>query len=172
AAGLFLPQKDKFYRSGFGAAHLDETQMKTAFLRDEITIDADRGLSFVPVRLGVRAIGSIGISGARLSRQTLEAVGGLVAIAVERARAIEQLGETEAERQGERLRWARFVSIPQYSRTPLTSMKAAVTSLLSKDCPPQEQARELLTIIDEECNRLNHLVEEASEMARLEAGEV
>lgn len=172
AAELFLPQKDKFYRSGFGAAHLDEAQMKTAFLRDEITIDAVRGISFVPVRLGVRAIGSIGISGARLSRQTLEAVGSLVAIAVERARAIEQLGETEAERQGERLKSALLDSITHDFRTPLTSMKAAVTSLLSTDCPPQAQTKELLSIIDEECDRLNHLVEEASEMARLEAGEV
>src|SRR5215469_14087933 len=67
AAELFLPQKDKFYRSGFGAAHLDEAQMKSTFLRDELTLDAVRGISFVPVRLGVRAIGSIGISGARLS---------------------------------------------------------------------------------------------------------
>jgi two-component system sensor histidine kinase KdpD len=31
--------------------------------------------------------------------------------------------------------------------------------------------QELLTIIDEECDRLNRLVEEAAEMARLEAGE-
>src|SRR5215472_13262673 len=172
AAELFLPQKDKFYRSGFGAAHLDEAQMKSTFLRDEVTIDAVRGISFVPVRLGVRAIGSIGISGARLSRQTLEAVGSLVAIAVERARAIEQLGETEAERQGERLKSALLDSITHDFRTPLTSMKAAVTSLLSSECPPQTQTKELLSIIDEECDRLNHLVEEAAEMARLEAGEV
>src|SRR5262249_16275732 len=147
-------------------------QMKSAFVRDEISIDADRGIAFVPVRLGVRAIGSIGISGARLSRQTLEAVGGLVAIAVERARAIEQLGGTGAERQGARVKSALLDSMTRDFGTPLTSMKAAVTSLLSKDCPPQEQARELLAIIDEECDRLNHLVEEAAEMARLEAGEV
>ena len=35
AAELFLPQKDKFYRSGFGTSHLDEEKMKTAFLNDE-----------------------------------------------------------------------------------------------------------------------------------------
>src|SRR5712672_932353 len=56
AAELFLPQKDKFYRSGFGAAHLDEERMKTAFLRDEMTIESQQSLYFVPVRLGVRAI--------------------------------------------------------------------------------------------------------------------
>jgi two-component system sensor histidine kinase KdpD len=75
AAELFLPQKDKFYRSGFGASHLDEERMKTAFLRDEMTIEIEQSLYFIPVRLGVRAIGSLGISGARLSRQTLDAVG-------------------------------------------------------------------------------------------------
>src|SRR5438067_380786 len=172
AAELFLPQKEKFYRSGYGAAHLDEERMKTSFLRDEMTIDSQQSVSFVPVRLGVRAIGSLGISGARLSRQTLDAIGSLVAIAIERARAVEQLGQTEAERQGERLKSALLDSVTHDFRTPLTSMKAAVTSLLSSPNPDSAQSRELLTIIDEECDRLNHLVEEAGEMAKLEAGEV
>src|SRR5467141_5012824 len=83
AAELFLPQKDKFYRSGYGASHLDKERMKTAFLRDEMTIESLQRLYFIPVLLGVRAIGSLGISGARLSRQTLDAVGSLVAIAIE-----------------------------------------------------------------------------------------
>src|SRR5712675_136956 len=69
AADLFLPQKDKFYRSGFGAAHLDEEKMKAAFANDEIAIDSTTGVYFIPVRLGVRPIGSFGISGAQLSRQ-------------------------------------------------------------------------------------------------------
>src|ERR1700731_562328 len=172
AAELFLPQKEKFYRSGYGAAHLDEEKMKTAFLRDEMTIESQQSLYFVPVRLGVRAIGSLGVSGARLSRQTLDAVGSLVAIAIERARAVEQLGQTEAERQGERLKSALLDSITHDFRTPLTSMKAAVTSLLSSDPVAPAQNHELLTIINEECDRLNHLVEEAAEMARLEAGDV
>ena len=172
AAELFLPQKDKFYRSGYGASHLDEERMKTAFLRDEMTIEAQQSLYFIPVRLGVRAIGSLGISGARLSRQTLDAVGSLVAIAIERARAVEQLGQTEAERQGERLKSALLDSVTHDFRTPLTSMKAAVTSLLASQKADSAQRNELLSIINEECDRLNHLVEEAAEMARLEAGEI
>src|SRR6266849_6013559 len=172
AAELFLPQKDKFYRSGYGAAHLDEEKMKTAFLRDEITIDSQQSVYFVPVRLGVRAIGSLGISGARLSRQTLDAASSLVAIAIERARAVEQLSQTEAERQGERLKSALLDSVTHDFRTPLTSMKAAVTSLLGSGEIVVPQAHELLSIINEECDRLNHLVEEAAEMARLEAGEI
>jgi two-component system sensor histidine kinase KdpD len=172
ASELFLPQKDKFYRSGFGAAHLDEEKMKTVFLRDEMAIEAQQSLYFIPVRLGVRAIGSLGISGAQLSRQTLDAVGSLVAIAIERARAVEQLSQTEAERQGERLKSALLDSVTHDFRTPLTSMKAAVTSLLASGKADAEQRRELLSIINEECDRFNHLVEEAAEMARLEAGEI
>ena len=171
AAELFLPQKDKFYRSGFGASQLDEERMKTAFLHDEITMEPEKGVYFIPIRMGVRPIGSLGISGSQLSRQTVEAVSTLVAIAIERARAVEQLGQTEAERQGERLKSALLDSITHDFRTPLTSMKAAVSSLLSVGDPGQAQTRELLTIIDEECDRLNRLVEEAGEMAKLEAGE-
>src|SRR6202045_689414 len=82
AAELFLPQKEKFYRSGFGAAHLDEVKTKTAFLNDEVTIDSQTGEYFLPIRLGVRAIGSLGISGPQLSRQSVDAISSLVAIAV------------------------------------------------------------------------------------------
>ena len=172
AAELFLPQKEKFYRSGYGAAHLDEEKMKTAFLRDETLIDTQLGLCFVPVRLGVRPIGSLGISGAQLSRQTLDAIGGLVAIAIERARAVEQLSQTEAERQGERLKSALLDSIAHDFRTPLTSIKVAATTLLAPTSASPAQNRDLLTVINEECDRLNRLVEEASQMSRLEAGEL
>src|SRR5207253_5102277 len=87
-------------------------------------------------------------------------------------RAVEQLGQTEAERQGERLKSALLDSIKHDFRTPLTSMKAAVTGLLTSSNLDSAQARELLTNINEECDRLNHLIEEEGEMAKLEAGEV
>jgi two-component system sensor histidine kinase KdpD len=137
-----------------------------------MTLDTEHNQYFIPVRLGVRPIASLGISGARLSRQSVEAVSTLVAIAIERARAVEQLGQSEADRQGERLKSALLDSITHDFRTPLTSMKAAVTSLLTSPNSDSAQSRELLTVINEECDRLNHLVEEAAEMAKLEAGEV
>src|SRR5207237_897508 len=96
---------------------------------------------FIPVRMGVRPIASLGISGAQLSRQTVEALGRLVAIAIERARAVEQLGQTEAERQGERLKSALLDSITHDFRTPLTSMKAAVTGLLTSSNLGSAQVR-------------------------------
>ena len=171
AAALFLPEKQKFYRSGLGALQLDEERLRNAFTRNELLIDAEGGFCFSPVRLGVRAIGSFGLTGPPLARGTLEALGTLIGIAIERARTIELLGKTEADRQGERLKSALLDSITHDFRTPLTSIKASVTSLLSSVTADPPQRRELLTVIDEECDRLNHLVAEAAEMARLEAGE-
>ena len=172
AASLFLADKQKYYRSGYGTLHLEEEQLRLAYEREEPFVDTARGFCYGPVRLGMKSIGSFGISGAPLTRQTLEAVGTLLGIAIERTRAVEQLSRTEADRQSERLKSALLDSITHNFRTPLTSIKASVTSLLSTRPPQGSQQQELLEIMNEECDRLNKLVEDASEMSRLEAGEI
>jgi two-component system, OmpR family, sensor histidine kinase KdpD len=172
AAALLLAEKQKIYRSGPVIPQLDLETLKTMVIREEPLVDEANSLCFVPVRLGIRPIGSLGISGSTPSRQTLEAIGTLIAVAIERARAIEQLGLTEAAREGERLRTALLDSVTHALRTPLTSIKASVTNLLSNASVTNLQRQELLTIINEETDRLNRLVGEAGEMARLDAGEV
>jgi two-component system, OmpR family, sensor histidine kinase KdpD len=172
AAALFLADKQKVYRSGPVMPRLDTDSLKSVMAREEPVMDTPNSLCFVPVRLGVRAIGSLGISGRTLSLQTLEAIASLVAIAMAHARAVEQLGQTEAARQGEQLRTALLDAVTHALRTPLTSIKASVTNLLSNGGLQQSQRHELLTIINEETDRLNRLVGEAGEMARLDAGEV
>lgn len=172
AAALLLAEKQKVYRSGPVVPHLDLESLKAIVAREEPVIDVANSVSFVPVRLGVRPIGTLGISGTILSRRTLEAIGTLIAIAVERARAVEQLGQTEAAREGERLRTALLDSVTHALRTPLTSIKGAVTNLLSNASLDETQRRDLLTIINEESDRLNRLVGEAAEMSQLDAGNV
>jgi two-component system, OmpR family, sensor histidine kinase KdpD len=171
-AALLLSDKQKVYRSGPVIPRLDIDSLKAIVAREEPVIDIPNSLCFVPVRLGVRPIGSLGISGSTLSRQTLEAIGTLIAVAVERARAIEQLGQTEAMREGERLRTALTESVTHNLRTPLTSIKASVTNLLTNGGLSDAQRQDLLVVINEESDRLNRLVGEAGEMARLDAGEV
>jgi two-component system sensor histidine kinase KdpD len=172
AAVVYIMERDRIYRSPPGDAEISHDDLRTAAARSELAIDRARSRSLAPIRLGVRTIGVLGISGSLLSNETLEAVSGLIAIATERARTVEQLTRTEAARESERLRSALLDSVTHEFRTPLTSIKASVSSLLGETTLAPEQREELLTVIDEESDRLNRLVGEAVEMAQLDAHEV
>ena len=171
-AALYLANRDSVYRSGSDFRELDADQLKAIMARGEPVVDAERHVCYVPVRMGVRSVGSLGLSGVVLGRETLEALGTLIAIAVERVSAIEALGKAEAARQEERLRSALLDSVTHELRTPLTAIKASVTSLLTQSELSEVQRRELFSVINEESDHLNHLIEEAIEMARLDAGEI
>ena len=62
-------------------------------------------------------------------------------------------------------------SVTHELRTPLTAIKGAATTLLGGHVS-EPDGHELLCIIDEEADRLNHLVSEAVEMAQLDAQQV
>jgi two-component system sensor histidine kinase KdpD len=103
------------------------------------------------------------------SAQMAHAIANLIAITIEKARALEDASHAEAARQSELLKSALLDSLAHDIKTPLTSIKAAVTSLLG-NAPGADQ--ELLTIINEEADRLNRLAAEVVEMARIEAGKL
>jgi K+-sensing histidine kinase KdpD len=95
--------------------------------------------------------------------------------------AFERASHAEALRQSERLKSALLDAVTHDLRTPLTSIKASVTTLLDvmkakpSDVSPavlnEEGRLEMLEVINEECDRLNRFIEGLVEMARIEAGE-
>jgi two-component system sensor histidine kinase KdpD len=172
AAAMFLPNRHEVYRTGVDHPELSQDQLESVSGRGELVADEERQLCFVPLRVGVRPVGSLGLEGAVLSRETMEAVGSLVAISIERAGAIETLTRTEATRESEKLRSALLDSVTHEFRTPLTAIKLSVTTLLSPDPIEPEAKQDLLTVINEETDRLNRLVGEAAEMAQLDAQQV
>lgn len=172
AAAMYLPRRKEVYRTGPDHPELNEEQMESVSGRGELVVDQEKQLCFVPLRIGVRPVGSLGLEGAVLSRETLEAVGSLVAISIERAGAVETLTRTEASRESEKLRTALLDSVTHEFRTPLTAIKLSVTTLLSTPQIEADGRKELLTVINEETDRLNHLVGEAAEMAQLDAQQV
>ncbi len=172
AAALYLPEKQAIYRSAIDDPRLDAIHLKSAVAREELEADTGQRTCFVPVRIGTHVIGSFGVSRQALSRQTLEAISALIASAIDRAQAIELVGKVEAARESERLKSVLLDAVTHDFRTPLTSIKGSVTSLLGDVKLNKKQRGELLTVIDEECDRINRLVGEAAEMARLEAGDV
>ena len=155
------------YRSSLDAK-FEESVLRSTLLRGEPVTQG--GVSYVPLRLGMRTVGALGVTGDELSRETLDALGSLAGLAIERARALEALSKNRAEQEHERLRTALLDSVTHEFRTPLTSIKASVTTMLSGASLDDQGRRELLTVIDEETDRLNRLVGEASEMAQLDSG--
>jgi len=169
SAAMYLLSSQAIYRSDPRAEEPSRDDLKNVAGRGDPVIDSQRALSIAPLRLGARLTGAIGVAGTQLSRETLEALGSLVAIAIERVGVIEKLGEAEAAHQSENLRSALLDSVTHELRTPLTGIKAAVTSLLSDYHLDEAQRRDLLTVINEESDRLDRLVGEAAEMAQLDA---
>jgi two-component system sensor histidine kinase KdpD len=96
--------------------------------------------------------------------------------------AFERASQAEALRQSEKLKSALLDAVTHDIRTPLTSIKASVSTLLEEmrvktDGEGQvtldaEERREMLEVIDEESDRLNRFVEGLIELARIEAGEL
>ena len=91
--------------------------------------------------------------------------------------AFEKASETEALRRSEKLKSALLDAVTHDLRTPLTSIKASITTLIdderASDFKLDEESRhDFLSVINEESDRLNRFIEEMVELARIEAGEL
>jgi two-component system sensor histidine kinase KdpD len=167
-AAFYTKSSDETFRWGPENPLISDEQLRVE--RQETLIGAQNGFAIIPVRLGGQALGNLGLAGALPSEAVLNAVAYLVAIGIERARALEEASRAEASRQSEVLKSALLDALAHDFKTPLTSIKAAVTNLLVQKHPDED--RELMTIINEETDRLNQLVAETLEMVRIEAGKL
>jgi two-component system sensor histidine kinase KdpD len=170
SAAVFLDSKQEAYYLDTASQSLFPTdQLRAISQRGEPVLDRDRGIWFMPLRMGVRSMGSIALAGCELSRQSLEALGSLTAIAIERATTVEKLTKAEAARENDRLRSILLDSVTHEFRTPLTAIKASAETLLSGVELGTPERKDLLSVINEESDRLNRLIGEAAEVAQLDA---
>lgn len=96
--------------------------------------------------------------------------------------AFERASHAEALRQSEKLKSALLDAVTHDLRTPLTSIKASITTLLDElrgrteaEQPVEldpESRREMMEVIDEESDRLSRFINGLIELARIEAGEL
>jgi two-component system sensor histidine kinase KdpD len=99
------------------------------------------------------------------------AVAGQIAAALELAELDERVSRAKTEVDASAARAALFSSVTHDLRTPLASIKASVTSLLDHEGRYDERQREeLLGTILQESDRLNRLVGNILDLARLRAG--
>ena len=96
--------------------------------------------------------------------------------------AFERASQAEALKQSERLKSALLDAVTHDLRTPLTSIKASITTLIDEargrmdeDQPialDTESRLEMLEVIDEETDRLSRFIGGLIDLARIEAGEL
>jgi K+-sensing histidine kinase KdpD len=96
--------------------------------------------------------------------------------------SFERSSQAKALKQSERLKTALLDAVTHDLRTPLTAIKASVTTLINDQRSTRnredagrlgdEGRQEMLEVIDEEADRLDQFIEGLMELARIEAGEL
>jgi two-component system sensor histidine kinase KdpD len=171
-AAFFDNQSGEILRVGEELVPLSDAELKEIPLSGQFVQDTSKELIALPVNLGGKPLGSLAVLGAPLSDGARQAVANLVAVALESARHREVASQAELARQSEEFKSMLLDALAHELKTPLTSARAAVTAILSEPALLNPTQRELLTVMDEETQRLTNLVTEVLQMARIEAGKL
>jgi two-component system sensor histidine kinase KdpD len=130
-------------------------------------IGGDEGVSIVPLRHGTKAVGLLAAASPTLDIGTLDAVAGVVAIAIERTQFLAERDAAKLVREKADLANTLLASLSHDLRTPLTAIKVAVENL--RDDLPTEQRREQVALATTELDRLTRLFQDILDMARIDA---
>ena len=135
-----------------------------------VQIGGERGYALVPLRHGTKAVGLLAASSSTLDIGSLDALAGVVAIAIERVQFMTERDAAELVRQKADLAATLLASLSHDLRTPLTAIQAAVENLRGDLTPDQrvEQAR----AASSELHRLTRLFQDILDMARIDAAAI
>lgn len=162
---------DQIHWAGPQDIPVEASRLRDAAVQGTVFHDAAAHTTVIPISLGGPPIGSLAIQGTTVSEAALHSISNLAAITLERAHVQEVATRAEAARQSEELKSTLLDALAHEFKTPLTPIKAAVTSMLSDGCTtPNHQ--ELLHIVDEETDRLNTMLTEAIQISRIEGGKL
>ena len=130
-------------------------------------IGKDDGISIVPLRHGTKAVGLLVAASPMLDIGTLDAVAGVVAIAIERTQFLAERDAAKLVREKADLASTLLASLSHDLRTPLTAIKVAVENLRG-NLPPDER-RVQTAVAMTELDRLTRLFQDILDMARIDA---
>jgi two-component system, OmpR family, sensor histidine kinase KdpD len=120
----------------------------------------------------VVSVGRGGLEALRHQRPLLLAVASLAAIAIERLHFVEVAQASQLQVASERLRSSILSALSHDVRTPLTVMYGLADSLALSKPPLSPSVQETVITIRDQALRLNNMVGNLLDMARLQAGHV
>ncbi len=171
AVAIYDRGTDTVYYGGSAMPDV-ESRLKEIVSNGSAGKAGDDGMMIAPLRLGDQNIGSVAFERGELSNTALQALLNLMAMSLENARSRDIATRAKAARQSEEFKSTLLDGLAHEFKTPLTSIRAATTALLASNVSDAEQRHELLTIVDQEADRLSRLVTEATHVARIEAGQI
>jgi two-component system sensor histidine kinase KdpD len=169
AVGIYDQRRDAVSWAGPLDVSGSEERLREVARRGIAVVDPS-GLKVFAIQLGGQSIGSVAVMHADLSDTVLHSIANLAAIGLERARHEEATARAEAARHSSELRATVLDALAHEFKTPLTSMKAAASDLLTSTTVGARD-RELATILDEDLDRFQSLVTDAIQMLRIDAGD-
>ena len=134
------------------------------------SVGGDNKVSIVPLRHGTRAIGLLAAASPTLDIGALDAVAGVVAIAIERAQFLAERDAAALVRQKADLAATLLASLSHDLRTPLTVIRVAVENLRGE--LPADDRRVQAGAAISEIDRLSRLFQDLLDMARIDAAAV
>jgi K+-sensing histidine kinase KdpD len=144
--------------------------------------DPDNWIAFVAFIITALTAGRLSARAERRAGEAEIARAEIERVYRELQETFERASEAKALKQSEQLKSALLDAVTHDLRTPLTSIKASVTTLLEEfetKIESEEPIRlepdarkEMLVVINEEADRLNHFIEDLMELAQLKAGEM
>jgi two-component system sensor histidine kinase KdpD len=150
---------------GLNTSHLGATSERHS---RAIRIDG-RTVHLVPLRSDATLHGLLAVAGRTVEPAMLTALAGVAAIAIERARFLDERTAADVARRGEELKSALLASLGHDLRTPLTAIRIAAGNLKTSGSIDTSR-REQTDIIVTEVERLHRHFENILDMARIEAG--
>lgn len=147
-------------------------RLKEAALLGSLHRDDEQRTIVMAVSFGGHSVGGLALKGVSLSDTALQALSNLVSLGMERSRDREAAIRADAARQSEEFKSTLMDALAHEFKTPLTSIKAAVTAVQSSTVQKPEEQGELLDVIGEATDRLSGLVTETIRLARIEAGDM
>jgi two-component system sensor histidine kinase KdpD len=168
AVTLYEAQSGQFFYGGHRRLEEVAEALKVAIDGGAAHVSPEAEIRIARIRRADLDLGALGVAGACISEDAMQAVLRLVAIALEGSRAQVAATHAEAARQNEEFKSTLLDAIAHEFKTPLASLRIASSAIHQAGGLPAT-VRELACVVDEEANRLNALLTDAIRMAQTDA---